>query len=356
MPFTKWTCLACTFVNEDPVESASNCMICEADRPPSSTSSPRPPASTPMADDPFTSPPSISTSTSTSTSASNQWECAHCTFMNEDAHLACTLCLQERVDSTSLIKELDSQEKEKKASLILANGACNICREDDVPTYNLRDCSKTCTCCEDCLKKYVELQIEEQPGVPIRCPFNISNPDCCPNIDINQTDIMLLSPTPTYNRHIDKQTEYACAREESLHMCPTPNCNFKVEWVSHEENGQPILDCKMCNNIYCLLCRQLEHTCMTCEEKAAETLPENATEEAKRLHAEERASKKALSKIRKCGGCGEGVLKKEGCNKILCRCGYKFCFKCGDEGATCSCTPANVRNYKQTRFIISITR
>lgn len=47
------------------------------------------------------------------------------------------------------------------------------------------------------------------------------------------------------------------------------------------------------------------------------------------------------SKVRTCSRCGVRVLKSEGCDKMMCRCGYKFCYACGSPGAKCACTPAH---------------
>lgn len=40
---------------------------------------------------------------------------------------------------------------------------------------------------------------------------------------------------------------------------------------------------------------------------------------------------------RLCGGCGGRVIKSSGCNKMQCLCGYRFCYKCGQVGASCDC-------------------
>mmetsp|Transcript_12651 Transcript_12651/g.38719 ORF Transcript_12651/g.38719 Transcript_12651/m.38719 type:complete len:228 (+) Transcript_12651:272-955(+) len=42
--------------------------------------------------------------------------------------------------------------------------------------------------------------------------------------------------------------------------------------------------------------------------------------------------------MRICSMCGNGVEKKDGCDKMMCRCGAKFCYKCGADNATCNCT------------------
>lgn len=45
--------------------------------------------------------------------------------------------------------------------------------------------------------------------------------------------------------------------------------------------------------------------------------------------------------FRKCRRCGIYIEKKDGCDKMKCRCGYRFCFICGSENAQCNCTPAS---------------
>jgi hypothetical protein len=42
--------------------------------------------------------------------------------------------------------------------------------------------------------------------------------------------------------------------------------------------------------------------------------------------------------IKRCRRCGNGVELKEGCLKMKCLCGYRFCYGCGSENARCSCT------------------
>jgi hypothetical protein len=52
---------------------------------------------------------------------------------------------------------------------------------------------------------------------------------------------------------------------------------------------------------------------------------------------------KLMSKyhVRRCARCGTGVQKSSGCNKLKCRCGYRFCYVCGSENAQCGHTPSS---------------
>ncbi|GMI00389.1 hypothetical protein TrVE_jg12229 [Triparma verrucosa] len=327
-----WTCPTCTFNNSSSAFTSS-CEVCSTDRPSLQTPSSPPPL-----------PPS-SPQKGPQKGCDNLevWTCSACTFdSNIELALACSVCGTERVSSLALVETLQSEEKQKKAQLILASGECLICGEPSFvsPTYTLRDCPTTCVACEECLQKWVMSRIEERPGVAVPCCFQISSPGICSNTSISQVDIKLLVSPEIFTLHIDKTTEIACSKEGTLHLCPTPDCTFKCEWMSEAENGPPILDCNLCKVSWCLLCRSRKHNGLTCEEYASNALPPNATEEEKRLHLEEIQSKRALSKIRTCKKCGQGVLKKDGCDKIMCLCGYKFCYVCGDEGATCDCTPS----------------
>ena len=66
------------------------------------------------------------------------------------------------------------------------------------------------------------------------------------------------------------------------------------------------------------------------------------------ISAKEEAELRSLG-YRKCPKCGSwiekgpsmeafGIPMVEGCDKMTCRCGCKFCFKCGSVDAKCSCT------------------
>jgi hypothetical protein len=58
-------------------------------------------------------------------------------------------------------------------------------------------------------------------------------------------------------------------------------------------------------------------------------------------YSQERATRRALEEdegVQQCRSCGAAVSKVDGCDKFMCRCGYKFCWKCGAEGAACGCT------------------
>ena len=83
--------------------------------------------------------------------------------------------------------------------------------------------------------------------------------------------------------------------------------------------------------------------CPTCRAFIQAPDAEGPGESAQRQKEEEELTQQFLrdAGFRSCGQCSALIEKAEGCNKMQCRCGYRFCFACGCEGATCVCTPYN---------------
>ena len=69
---------------------------------------------------------------------------------------------------------------------------------------------------------------------------------------------------------------------------------------------------------------------------AAETATNTDPHEVDRATAEWLESQTKL-----CGGCGARVCKSDGCDKMQCLCGYRFCWRCGSVDATCNCNPGH---------------
>ena len=57
--------------------------------------------------------------------------------------------------------------------------------------------------------------------------------------------------------------------------------------------------------------------------------------DTKELDAETKAWLRENTKS--CGGCGAHICKSDGCDKMQCLCGWRFCWRCGCVGATCDC-------------------
>jgi hypothetical protein len=82
----------------------------------------------------------------------------------------------------------------------------------------------------------------------------------------------------------------------------------------------PVQDCRFAS---CRKCGDVPHIPLRCEEAAEKRKQER--NETGRLAVEEALSN---AKIRICPKCKKKSIKSEGCNKISCPCGMKFCYTC----------------------------
>lgn len=97
--------------------------------------------------------------------------------------------------------------------------------------------------------------------------------------------------------------------------CHTPDCPGV-----YVRDGGIILDCLVCNKVWCLDCICAPyHYSMTCQEyKATQKKPKNDIEEASEMIIQ--------MGFRVCPNCKEGVEKSEGCMHMTCKCGFEFCY------------------------------
>jgi len=84
--------------------------------------------------------------------------------------------------------------------------------------------------------------------------------------------------------------------------------------------------CFKCHQSFCASCRTRWHEGVSCREFLKLPLHLRAPEDVALLQAARR------NHWRSCPGCRNFISKQEGdCNWVNCRCGVKFCFKCGEK-------------------------
>ena len=134
--------------------------------------------------------------------------------------------------------------------------------------------------------------------------------------------------------------------------------------VCFEEEPTAFHGIKPCGHSCCLPCLQQwfeacermgrsEPTCPTCRkpvdiqheaplvlgrpfEPAGLTTPRPPQEEMDEL------TQHYMSSVAKaCRSCGAWIEKSDGCYKMQCLCGYRFCWNCESQGSSCDCTPRN---------------
>ena len=215
---------------------------------------------------------------------------------------------------------------------------CVVCYGDIEPGAGcqLRGCGHMC--CKACLRRHIDAKSASGESL-VACVA----PDC--TIAISQREVRALVGTEAFAKLDRRALEQAAACDPSLHLCPTPDCTYITMWCGVGD-GQPKVDCPICSKQYCLVCVSTPyHDGKTCAERKAEVdvlagvgggagaAPGDADEEATRQYLE-------ASNIRICNRCSVPLIKESGCNKMKCRCGYRFCYLCGAENAQCDCTPS----------------
>ena len=191
--------------------------------------------------------------------------------------------------------------------------------------------------CRTCLEQYIPMETS-QGKVEILCPV----PDC--RLPLMQREVRAVIGVDAFSALDRRAVEIAVLADPTLHLCPSPDCTYVTGWAGPED-GPPRLQCPICQIERCLMCGRSYHAGSTCEEAkiladiAAGGAGANAAEEALTMAFLERTN------VRRCARCGTGVVKSAGCNKMKCRCNYRFCYECGAEncikdGVNCGCTPA----------------
>ena len=185
--------------------------------------------------------------------------------------------------------------------------------------------------CTDCLQAHVTTCTSEGKTL-IVCPSQCG-------AEVTQAELREVVGLEHFNTIDRKQMEAAVAIDPTLHHCPTPDCSNIVCWTG-EEDGVPLCNCLVCNKKSCLVCGVSPyHNGMTCEEY----IHSNTSMSESDKTANEQAFQQYMqnSNIRVCGRCKNAVVKSSGCNKMKCRCGFRFCYVCGSENAQCGHTPAS---------------
>jgi E3 ubiquitin-protein ligase RNF144 len=219
---------------------------------------------------------------------------------------------------------------------------CPICLEA-VPAgkgVQLSGCAHTV--CGSCLEQQMASCFEEG-----KCfeAFACPRPECRERLSHRELRVVLgeLCFGRLSQRSLDKAV-LSCA---NLFACrATADCGGKFCWDDHGSHGRDHrpkkATCEVCLKEQCIVCGASPfHRGQTCAEAEAVRVGQGGA--ADKHAAAEAATRKFMSSsatIRVCVMCNVGVERREGCAKMQCRCGYRFCFECGAPGAKCSCTPA----------------
>ena len=216
--------------------------------------------------------------------------------------------------------------------------------------------------CRVCLCKWIlECDSDRKPPA---CP----HPGCR---ELGQAEVAALLSAEQYERHEWLSVERAVGGSGAFMRCGTAGCPGMRELPESAGNlaghvsggevssgsdeapgdGEARADapsrhwwrCEACAREWCVRCRKARHRGMSCAAAA------KAAKAATPAEAEaERATAALLRRsTRRCIKCHAHIVKVPGsCDKMQCKCGYRFCFRCdapadANGRATCKCVGAD---------------
>jgi ariadne-1 len=169
-----------------------------------------------------------------------------------------------------------------------------------------------------CILQHIELCITESK-FPIMCPYRA----CGQEVSILDIKERLSEEM------VDKFEEFSFKHfvgmnKSDLFCCPTPDCKYVFQFECEEE-----FTCPVCQKHYCLRCQVEFHDGMTCEQyrKVNSHLAED---DQFMLMAQG-------ARFKQCPNCKFWVEKTEGCDHMVCRCHFEFCYQCGGVYGSCEC-------------------
>uniref|UniRef100_A0A6B2LEK7 RBR-type E3 ubiquitin transferase n=1 Tax=Arcella intermedia TaxID=1963864 RepID=A0A6B2LEK7_9EUKA len=206
---------------------------------------------------------------------------------------------------------------------------CAICYD----SVNIRDTYTFDSCfhrfCRDCLKGYIQVEINEgniqRKGKTfgLKCPGNT-----CSNI-LAPHDIKNVVDKATYDRYDSMLRDLAIENMSDVSWCPTPGCGNALIQDSHTI---PLLVCYTCKHTWCAKCNvpwHFESTCQSYQAWLEKLRSEKKLKEKKELENDEAYKRWIKQYTKPCPKCSSPIDKNGGCNHMTCRnCGYHFCWIC----------------------------
>lgn len=186
---------------------------------------------------------------------------------------------------------------------------CAVCYDEIKPQDGTRlNCSHQF--CTSCLSDHIANCLNADGS-------NLNVPCIDPNCTklITELEVRQLCPRDIMNVAIVAATDNLIAADHCLRRCQTADCNYVFHFCPIRKESA-LAVCPVCN---------VQSTKPTIDQ----------------LVNEERELQALMQQyqVRRCARCGTGVQKSSGCNKLKCRCGYRFCYVCGSENAQCLHTP-----------------
>lgn len=270
------------------------------------------------------------------------WTCADCTYQNAAGSLQCGVCGHQA--PTSVIVPPGHWQcticTVAQPLADLRDNKCGVCGAvKDIPAKDAN--ARTCEICLDdhtlsqfhpspcghlickaCFKGYLNDGTMSGKVLELRCP----HVGCARAI--NQDEASAVLDTTMLEKYKKFRTNALLSRDPNVRWCPTPGCETPLVQAAGE-NKQTRLTCGKCK-------AEASSTGWIWIDKARERKDKAAS-----IEADFEKLMRTNKEYRQCAQCRNYLVKAEGCDKMRCVCGYKFCYACGQKDATCRCSPGH---------------
>ncbi|XP_019099656.1 PREDICTED: E3 ubiquitin-protein ligase RNF144A-like [Camelina sativa] len=214
---------------------------------------------------------------------------------------------------------------------------CNICLDDDI-NANQMFCVNKCRhrFCYVCMKKHIEVRLLFKGSV-IRCPHY----RCKSKLTFGSCVDLL---TPELKKMWRQNIKEDSIPVKQRIYCPNPRCSALMSlkdlskstkeagvwkyFFNSTEEARVRRRCFESGQLFCINCKVPWHSDLSCDE--CMRLSPNPT--ADDIKFEALANRNMW---RQCGNCKHMIELAKGCIKVTCRCGHKFCYKCGAKAGDC---------------------
>ncbi|XP_024920065.1 E3 ubiquitin-protein ligase RNF216 isoform X2 [Cynoglossus semilaevis] len=207
-----------------------------------------------------------------------------------------------------LALQVNEDEYKKDGQLI----ECGCCY-GEFAFEKMTQCSDGHLFCKECLVKYAQEAVFGSGRSELSCIEG----GCLCSYPVCELEKVL--PENILCKYYERQAEEAVAATCADELVRCPFCNFPALLDKH----MSLFSCPnpRCRKESCRKChvQWKQHMGKTCEQVL------ERDEIRTRILFEERMT---AARVRKCVKCTTGLVKSEGCNRLLCRCGSAMCYLC----------------------------
>ncbi|KAL3101845.1 hypothetical protein niasHS_003254 [Heterodera schachtii] len=209
---------------------------------------------------------------------------------------------------------------------------CGVCFTEYAAfdSFALRRCEPfgaTHTFCDDCWRQHIG-QCLSNGRVPISCMALNCSSVVRPSVAL----LVVGQPIAQRYRQLLVKRRRLCRDFVVCAQCDG-TVRLRLNWqnlASLPRKSQPLAKCAHCEEIICCRCAQRQHLPLSCEERELYELILRSHGQSLQSLLLSRGINPIARGVR-CDNCNNLVEKSDGCDHIVCVCGYEFCWRCGGD-------------------------